>query len=169
MDPAARRKMWDVISTSRQGRVIFLTTHLMEEADALSSRIAIMVNGSLECVGTPQHLKTRFGDGYQLQVTTTIINDEVTHALDTLVQDLAPQVKLVERHGGHAKYELPQGLDLAEAFDKLEEKKHEYGIQDYAVVQSTLERVFLKFAQHQADAPSESHQQTEHMLLAEGS
>ena len=51
MDPQSKRFLWDTISaafppTSRRGAI--LTTHYMEEADALCSRVAIMVNGQLE-------------------------------------------------------------------------------------------------------------------------
>ena len=43
-----------------------LTTHSMEECEALCSRVGIMVGGRLRCLGTPQHLKSRFGNGYIL-------------------------------------------------------------------------------------------------------
>ena len=67
-EPASRRKLWKLIAEGKKGRAIVLTTHSMEEADALSTRIAIMTNGELRCVGTSQHLKTRFGGGYQLEL-----------------------------------------------------------------------------------------------------
>lgn len=55
MDPAARRFMWSVISrisTKRKSSSIILTTHSMEEAEALSTRIAIQVDGLLKCIGS---------------------------------------------------------------------------------------------------------------------
>lgn len=55
MDPDARRFMWSVISrisTKRKKSSIILTTHAMEEAEALSSRIAIQVNGDFKCIGS---------------------------------------------------------------------------------------------------------------------
>lgn len=64
MDPAARRFMWDVInriSTMRKHSSIILTTHSMEEAEALSNRISIMVDGTLKCLGSVQHIKNKFG------------------------------------------------------------------------------------------------------------
>merc|ERR1711959_691048 len=66
MDPEARRFMWDVISNTMSGRAVILTTHSMEEAEALSHRIGIMVGGRLRCLGTNQHLKNKFGNGYSL-------------------------------------------------------------------------------------------------------
>lgn len=54
------------------GRTIILTSHSMEEVDALASRLAIMAAGSARCLGTPQHLKSKFGDGYTLELRVGI-------------------------------------------------------------------------------------------------
>ena len=54
MDPSSRRFMWDIITQHIQGRAAILTTHAMDEADALCTRIGIMVKGRLECLGTSQ-------------------------------------------------------------------------------------------------------------------
>ncbi|KAF0712753.1 hypothetical protein As57867_004679, partial [Aphanomyces stellatus] len=71
MDPVSRRFMWDVIadiSTRSKESTILLTTHSMEECEALCSRVGIMVGGRLRCVGSIQHLKHRFGDGLMMHV-----------------------------------------------------------------------------------------------------
>ncbi|CAK4688978.1 unnamed protein product [Aphanomyces euteiches] len=71
MDPVSRRFMWDVIadiSTRSKESTILLTTHSMEECEALCTRVGIMVGGRLRCVGSIQHLKYRFGDGLMLHV-----------------------------------------------------------------------------------------------------
>ncbi|KAJ0400796.1 hypothetical protein ATCC90586_008083 [Pythium insidiosum] len=71
MDPVSRRFMWDVIagiSTRSKSATIVLTTHSMEESEALCSRVGIMVGGRLRCLGSVQHLKSRFGDGLVLDV-----------------------------------------------------------------------------------------------------
>lgn len=77
MDPVARRFMWQVISRiSTQDALcsIILTTHSMEEAEALCTRIGIMVNGSLRCLGSGQHLKQRYGDGYEVDIKLNFAN-----------------------------------------------------------------------------------------------
>uniref|UniRef100_H3GAA5 ATPase AAA-type core domain-containing protein n=1 Tax=Phytophthora ramorum TaxID=164328 RepID=H3GAA5_PHYRM len=71
MDPVSRRFMWDVIadiSTRGKESTIVLTTHSMEECEALCSRVGIMVGGRLRCYGSVQHLKSRFGDGLMFDV-----------------------------------------------------------------------------------------------------
>jgi ABC-type glutathione transport system ATPase component len=66
----ARHCMWDLISSERAGRAYVVTTHQMEEAGALCNRIAIMVNGALSCIGSAQHLKSKFGGSYQVELRT---------------------------------------------------------------------------------------------------
>jgi ATP-binding cassette subfamily A (ABC1) protein 3 len=64
MDPKARRHFWNAISQFRDhGKPIILTSHSMEECEALCTRLAIMVNGKFKCLGSIQHLKSKFGAG----------------------------------------------------------------------------------------------------------
>ncbi len=67
MDPAARRYLWTVIKKARDsGMTIVLTTHSMDECEALATKLGIMVNGQFTCFGGVQHLKNKFGKGYTL-------------------------------------------------------------------------------------------------------
>jgi ATP-binding cassette subfamily A (ABC1) protein 1 len=71
MDPLSRRFMWDVlarVATADRACSIILTTHSMEECEALCSRLGIMVGGRLRCLGSPAYLKAKFGQGYSLEV-----------------------------------------------------------------------------------------------------
>ncbi|KAK3003103.1 hypothetical protein RJ639_020222 [Escallonia herrerae] len=77
MDPIAKRFMWEVISrlSTRRGKTaVILTTHSMNEAQALCTRIGIMVAGRLRCIGSPQHLKSRFGNHLELEVKPTEVS-----------------------------------------------------------------------------------------------
>ena len=53
------------------GQSVLLTTHSMAECEALCSRVGIMVNGSFRCLGTPQQLKSAYGEGYSLKIRAT--------------------------------------------------------------------------------------------------
>lgn len=69
IDPKAKRFMWDIISRiskKRKQSAVVLTTHSMEEAEALSTKIGIMVKGQFKCYGNSQHLKNKFSSGYEL-------------------------------------------------------------------------------------------------------
>ena len=71
MDPEARRFMWRVVSqiASDKTSAVILTTHSMEEAEALSTKLGIMVRGGVfRCFGSSQHIKNKFGDGYEVEI-----------------------------------------------------------------------------------------------------
>lgn len=69
MDPGAKRQFWNVICKIREaGKAIVLTSHSMEECEALCTRLAIMVNGEFKCLGSTQHLKNKFSEGFLLTV-----------------------------------------------------------------------------------------------------
>ncbi|KAF1321194.1 Abc transporter a family member 1, partial [Globisporangium splendens] len=101
MDPVSRRFMWDVIadiSTRSKSSTIVLTTHSMEESEALCSRVGIMVGGRMRCLGSVQHLKTRFGDGLVLDVKLATLTPEELH-------------EMVDQHfGGGDTYLTPADL-----------------------------------------------------------
>ncbi|XP_027928069.1 ABC transporter A family member 1 isoform X2 [Vigna unguiculata] len=98
MDPIAKRFMWDVISriSTRRGKTaVILTTHSMNEAQALCTRIGIMVGGQLRCIGSPQHLKTRFGNHLELEVKPTEVSSV---DLQTLCQAIQERLLEVPSH-----------------------------------------------------------------------
>ena len=61
LDVIARHELWDVIRALKDKVTIILTTHYMEEAEALSDRIGIMKSGKLLAVGTAEELKQKAG------------------------------------------------------------------------------------------------------------
>ena len=67
----------------KANRVVLLTTHAMEEADALADRIAVMADGDLKCVGSSLYLKNNFSDGYRLNVVCAPENINRTFTLLT--------------------------------------------------------------------------------------
>lgn len=69
MDPSAKRNVWNLVSKVRDaGKTIVLTSHSMEECEALCTRLAIMVNGEFQCLGSVQHLKNKFSRGFTLKI-----------------------------------------------------------------------------------------------------
>jgi ABC-type multidrug transport system ATPase subunit len=68
MDPVSRKSVWQLMLELKKDKTIILTTHAMEEADALADRIAVVVDGQLKCIGTPLNLKNTFGDGYRISM-----------------------------------------------------------------------------------------------------
>lgn len=89
MDPEARRFMWQVvekISQRDKKSAVILTTHSMEEAEALSTKLGIMVRGGIfRCMGSSQHIKNKFGLGYEVEIKVKKAQyhelQEMAHAL----------------------------------------------------------------------------------------
>ncbi|MCX8118453.1 MAG: ABC transporter ATP-binding protein [Desulfobacterota bacterium] len=62
LDPQIRRQMWDLIRKARiDGRTVVLTTHYIEEAEALCQRVAILSKGELIALDSPENLKAKIG------------------------------------------------------------------------------------------------------------
>ncbi len=62
LDAQARRRLWDLVRRLNvEGATIFLTTHYIEEAEALCGRVGIMHNGKLIALGTPHELRRKLG------------------------------------------------------------------------------------------------------------
>ena len=79
--------MWDVIERISQQDsqcAVVLTTHSMEECEALCGRVGIMVGGRLRCLGSAQHLKGRFGQGYQFEVK--LVTEEEIEKLENTIR-----------------------------------------------------------------------------------
>jgi ABC-2 type transport system ATP-binding protein len=69
-DPSARRAAWGMIDGLRDlGKTIFLTTHYMDEAEALADRIAVLRAGAIVAEGTPGDLGGRDRAAYQISFT----------------------------------------------------------------------------------------------------
>eukprot|EP00668_Euglena_longa_P030226 GGOE01037659.1.p1 GENE.GGOE01037659.1~~GGOE01037659.1.p1 ORF type:complete len:1821 (+),score=588.27 GGOE01037659.1:425-5464(+) len=68
LDPLSRKELWRVLLRARRHRAMLLTTHAMEEAQLLCTRIAVLLGGKLQCIGTQQQLLDQLGIGYQLTV-----------------------------------------------------------------------------------------------------
>ena len=81
MDPEARRFMWQVvekISQRDKKSAVILTTHSMEEAEALSTKMGIMVDGEFKCFGTSQHIKNKYGTGYEMEIKIRLLSEGET-------------------------------------------------------------------------------------------
>ncbi|KAG7454028.1 hypothetical protein JOB18_047376 [Solea senegalensis] len=152
MDPKARRALWNcILSVIKEGRSVVLTSHSMEECEALCTRMAIMVNGRFRCLGSVQHLKNRFGDGYTIILRVTGHDPDLVPVMKFIESELRGST-LKERHRNMLQYQLPSSLtSLAHIFSVLADNKDTLHIEDYSVTQTTLDQVFVNFAKDQSD------------------
>uniref|UniRef100_A0A8C5FXE8 ATP-binding cassette, sub-family A (ABC1), member 4b n=1 Tax=Gadus morhua TaxID=8049 RepID=A0A8C5FXE8_GADMO len=144
MDPHSRRFLWNAImSVIQDGRAVVLTSHSMEECEALCTRLAIMVNGTFKCLGTIQHLKYKFGDGY-------VVTMKVRSSGPGAPPDLGPAESFMEssfagcvqreKHYNTLQYEIASS-SLARIFQLVAANKERLSIEDYSVTQTTLDQV----------------------------
>uniref|UniRef100_A0A4X2LF32 ABC transporter domain-containing protein n=1 Tax=Vombatus ursinus TaxID=29139 RepID=A0A4X2LF32_VOMUR len=151
MDPMARRLLWDTVMRIREsGKAIVITSHSMEECEALCTRLAIMVAGKLKCLGSPQYLKNKFGSGYTLiaKMKSDSTDSDMERFKD-FINLTFPGRTLKHEHQGMVHYNIPtDNLSWAKVFGILEKAKDEYKLEDYSISQITLEQVFLSFAEH---------------------
>jgi len=83
LDPQTRRLIWDYITELKsRNKTIFLTTHYMEEADALSDRVGIIDYGKIIALGTPDELKASIGKGDLLEIKIDGINGKILEMVD---------------------------------------------------------------------------------------
>uniref|UniRef100_A0A8D2DXF3 ABC transporter domain-containing protein n=1 Tax=Sciurus vulgaris TaxID=55149 RepID=A0A8D2DXF3_SCIVU len=149
MDPVARRLLWDTVARAREsGKAIVITSHSMEECEALCTRLAIMVQGQFKCLGSPQHLKSKFGSGYSLRAKVRSEGQqEALKEFKAFVDLTFPGSVLEDEHQGMVHYHLPGGdLSWGKVFGILEQAKKKYSLEDYSVNQVSLEDIFLNFA-----------------------
>uniref|UniRef100_A0AAQ4S8C3 P-type phospholipid transporter n=1 Tax=Gasterosteus aculeatus aculeatus TaxID=481459 RepID=A0AAQ4S8C3_GASAC len=153
MDPLSRRFLWNsIMSVIQDRRAVVLTSHSMEECEALCTRLAIMVNGSFKCLGTIQHLKYKFGDGY-------VVTMKIRAAKPGCAPDLNPAEAFMEsnfpgciqreKHYNTLQYKISSS-SLGRIFQMVLANKEKLKIEDYSVTQTTLDQVFVNFAKQQS-------------------
>ncbi|KAB1252032.1 ATP-binding cassette sub-family A member 17 [Camelus dromedarius] len=148
MDPVARRLLWGTVVRARKSvKANVITSHSMEDCEALCTRLAMMVQGQFKCLGSPQHLKSKFGSGYALRAK--IQSDGQQEALEefkAFVDLNFPGSILEDEHQGMVHYHLPSDdLSWAKVFGIMKQAKKKYMLEDYTVNQISLEDIFLSF------------------------
>ncbi|KAF9397196.1 ATP-binding cassette sub- A member 1 [Mortierella sp. AD011] len=148
MDPTNRRHVWSFIEKFKQGRIIILTTHSMEEADILGDRICVMAHGRLRAIGNSIHLKNKFGAGYRISLVTDPSNTEF---VKSQIESRVPDCILKDDSAGALLYQFPP--TSMSSIPRLVEWLENNGvtstnvhplIQGYGISQTSLEEVFLK-------------------------
>lgn len=161
MDPQSKQRMWRALRAAFKNRQrgAILTTHYMEEAEAVCDRVAIMVSGQLRCIGSIQHLKGKYGQGYSLEVK---LREELSGLqqvalLHKEILRIFPHAVRQESFATLMVYKIPMEdvKSLARAFSQLESAKQNFNFEEYNFSQSTLEQVFMEFAKEQENEEEE--------------
>eukprot|EP00850_Spirogloea_muscicola_P003309 SM000013S26478 [mRNA] locus=s13:611469:617905:+ [translate_table: standard] len=144
LDPASRLNLWNVVKEAKKDCAIILTTHAMDEAEALCDRIGIFVDGQFNCIGNPKELTSRYGGSYMFTITTPPEHEADAARLAT---SLTPNAKKVYSLSGTQKFELPTNeVEIVDVFKAVEQAKQAMQIQAWGVANTTLEDVFITIA-----------------------
>jgi len=136
LDPQARHAIWDLVRGIRErGKTVFLTTHLMEEAERLCDRVAIMERGRIIDIDTPERMVRRHCP------ERAVVLDTEDAGAEEQFRKIAG-VEQVERAGRRFTIR-GQGEDLVtEVIHCLSENR--IRVTDFRTILPTLEDVFLK-------------------------
>jgi ABC-2 type transport system ATP-binding protein len=140
LDPQARRAIWDLVRGIRQrGKTVFLTTHLMEEAERLCDRVAIIDHGRIIDIGSPPELVRR----HCPERTVIVVSDDPS-AGDRF--GALPQVQSVSSEGTTLTIRGFGADFVTHVIQCLAE--HRIRVIDFRTELPTLEDVFLKLTGH---------------------
>ena len=144
LDPQSRRILWDYIKFQKsQNNTIILTTHLMDEADILSDRIAIIDYGKLLKLDTPDNLKSSIGSGDILEITIKVNENKTFSELKTLdyINNITLNDDTLIINLLNAINKLPEILKVIEANGSA--------LKNIMIRQNTLEDVFIELTGRQ--------------------
>ncbi|KAI0204611.1 hypothetical protein F4808DRAFT_350211 [Astrocystis sublimbata] len=156
LDAAAKRIMWKTLGSIVPGRSILLTTHSMEEADALASRAGILAKRML-AMGTIDNLRERFGDAIHVHLVSKSAphsTDEEMERMRQWVLKAIPGAEVeAKTYHGQMRFSVPgnsvagreasAGSAVGRLVILLEEQRETLGIEHYSCTPTTLDQVFL--------------------------
>jgi ABC-2 type transport system ATP-binding protein len=143
LDPQTKLLLWEIIREyNRTGKTILLTTHYMEEADALVHRLAIVDHGKIIAVGTPSELKSSVPGGYRLRLRFGRQSPELLQQLQALagVREVRSNGESDDRSG--ADVYADRGGSLIPAIASLALAAN-VELRDVNIFEPSLENLFL--------------------------
>jgi ABC-2 type transport system ATP-binding protein len=146
LDPTARRTIWEVIRAMKnKGKTIILTTHYLDEAEQLSDTVAIMNQGRIVAMGTPDEIIEKHGSGERLEV----------HGPEKLADYLRANTNLKVDFDskGLTSVALSQKRDALTALEAIEKSGLDWG--ELHTRRDSLDDVFVKLVQGKMDARGE--------------
>src|ERR1700724_2303495 len=140
LDPQSRRAIWDLVRGIRdRGKTVFLTTHLMEEAERLCDRVAIIEYGRIIDIGRPEELVGRHCPARTVVLATdNALAEERLRAI--------PNVETVMRQGSQFTIQGRGDDFVTEVIQCLSENRMR--VTDFRTIFPNLEDVFLKLTGH---------------------
>ncbi|KAK5060231.1 hypothetical protein LTR84_010116 [Exophiala bonariae] len=134
LDPVSRRHIWKILLAERGSRSILFTTHDLDEADALSDQVYILVNGKVTLSGSVAQLKEQYGGGYEVKIPLA--------DAQSVKQWPKPFEVGHDDQDSSRHFFLNQPNQVADFLDYLEERE----ILGYDIYGPTIEKAFMDHA-----------------------
>lgn len=147
VDAQSRQIIWKVLSLHNDDSTSLITSHAIEEAESICSRLFIMSNGSVQFIGTPTELRREANCGYILTVIEDDNNDNITDILLDFIKKRIPDAEKLD--GKEKSVIFTADLRAADVLDDIEKSKESLGIVKYAIKIQNLEESLVKFIQNE--------------------
>lgn len=155
VDVKARKNIWDLVSSLRQGRAVVLATHHLDEAEHLSDNILILKEGKVIAEYNAETLKNQFTQSFELHVNfETMNNSSAIEAIEKSLKEHAPPHYSIKNTPSGSfvaiiPYKSNENDDLwnhTALIRSLEQLIRSKAIQSFRIVNSNLDRVFNDLA-----------------------
>ncbi|XP_044002930.1 uncharacterized protein LOC122848731 isoform X2 [Aphidius gifuensis] len=152
MDPASKELVGHAVrEIIKTQRCVIMTSHSVAECEKLCTRIGILAKAGLRCIGTVQHLKHKFGEGY---VAFLRFNQPIEiKKINNSISNYFSMAKISSRQSTAARFLIPKNkeIKLSETFRKLKQVAEELNADDYTLTQSSLDQVLVNFSEELDD------------------
>lgn len=152
MDVGTLKHLWAAIYNEREnGRTILLSSHCMEECEAVCSRVGMLVKGKMVCIGTIERLANKFAKGCILTIRCKRLKvnedetEEQQERLMKFIKEKLPTAVLIESFKEVYTFQIERqpSLSWTKVFSIIDKNKTFLGIEGFTLAQSSLEQVFL--------------------------
>ncbi|OHT00521.1 ABC transporter family protein [Tritrichomonas foetus] len=165
VDVQSRQLIWKTIASLKHTTTI-VTSHALEEAEAVSSRLFVVSCGKIPFAGTATELRSQFKCGYILRVdkfnsqssdnlTKVTANESGIENILELARQYEPQAHMSSDRSD--TIEMPVSRNIPKFLTTLEKQKEQLGVKSFSFAVEQLEDVLLKLIQNEEAAYSENH------------
>ncbi|KAN0033049.1 hypothetical protein ACTA71_011257 [Dictyostelium dimigraforme] len=148
LDPASKRRIYSLVKEIKKDKVIILTSHDMHEIEILAQNLVILNEGYMVCNGNSLQLKTKYGEGYSVQVIAKSL--EVIPEIVNFVTTSLPNCRFLKQSALQLNFGFPVNTDpkiIVNFFKKLEnitKDENNSLMRDWSISHSNMDDVFLK-------------------------
>ncbi|KAM9955341.1 hypothetical protein ACTFIW_002991 [Dictyostelium discoideum] len=148
LDPRSKRRIYTLVKEIKKDKVIILTSHDMHEIEILAQNLVILNDGIMVCNGNALQLKTKYGEGYSVQVIAKSL--EVIPEIINFVTSSLPYCRFLKQSALQLNFGFPINTDpkiIVNFFKRLEsitKDENNNLMRDWSISHSNMDDVFIK-------------------------